>query len=146
MLRVPGFYHLKGEPYLVRIIEASGRRYSRDEVLRAFPRTEQWPDFALSFGPIASPAIDEETFRIKTALKQIDPDPYDTWIQIGQILYDFYKGHVEGLHLWMGWAQASRKSTRRNTLISGVPLGRRTGRQLGLGTLFRLASETLYRR
>ena len=25
VLRVPGFYHLKGEPYLVRIVEASGK-------------------------------------------------------------------------------------------------------------------------
>ena len=38
VLRVPGFYHQKREPFLVRIVEASGERYSREEILRAFPR------------------------------------------------------------------------------------------------------------
>jgi len=109
VLRVPGFFHQKAEPYLITIVETCARRYTREELLKAFPPIEQLSPQPLAFAAASSPSISEETFRIKTALKQIYPDPYDTWIEIGQILHDFYKGHVEGLHLWMGWAQASTK-------------------------------------
>jgi hypothetical protein len=39
VLRVPGFYHLKGEPFLVRIVKVHPqlRRYTREEILAAFP-------------------------------------------------------------------------------------------------------------
>ena len=66
---MPGFYHLKGEPYLVRIIEASGKRYSRDEVLKAFPPVEQEPRSVSSFVSIPILATDEDTLRIKNALE-----------------------------------------------------------------------------
>ena len=37
VLRLPGFYHRKGEPHLVRIIEEShAQPYSRDNILRSF--------------------------------------------------------------------------------------------------------------
>ena len=146
VLRVPGFYHLKGEPYLVRIIEASGKRYSRDEVLKAFPPAEQEPSSVSSLVSIPILATDEDTLRIRDALKHINPDPYDHWIKVGQILHDVYKGQVEGLYLWMGWAQASTKFNPKEHTYKWSTFGRRTGRQLGLGTLFRMASEALYGR
>lgn len=37
VLRLPGFLHSKGEPFVTRIVEASGRRYMRTEILAAFP-------------------------------------------------------------------------------------------------------------
>ena len=96
VLRVPGFYHQKAEPYLIRIVEASGRRYTGAELLKAFPPIEQLPPQPSAFVAASSQSSSEETFRIKKALELIDPDPYDKWIQIGQILHDFYKGQVEG--------------------------------------------------
>jgi putative DNA primase/helicase len=36
VLRLPGFHHRKAEPHLVRIVGV-GRRYSREEILQAFP-------------------------------------------------------------------------------------------------------------
>ena len=41
VLRLPGFFHHKADPYLVTILEASGVRYGRDELLRAFPPREK---------------------------------------------------------------------------------------------------------
>ena len=41
VLRLPGFLHRKGKPHLVRIVEASGRRYSRAEIIAAFPPVER---------------------------------------------------------------------------------------------------------
>ncbi len=37
VLRLPGFLHRKGEPHLVTVTAAPGHRYSREEILRAFP-------------------------------------------------------------------------------------------------------------
>jgi RepB DNA-primase from phage plasmid len=38
VLRVPGFLHRKNfEPFMVRMVEAPGHRYSREEILQAFP-------------------------------------------------------------------------------------------------------------
>jgi hypothetical protein len=36
-LRIPGFYHQKKEPYLVNIVEYTGKRYSFGELVEAFP-------------------------------------------------------------------------------------------------------------
>jgi hypothetical protein len=41
VLRVPGFLHRKGEPHLVTIVEASGRRYTRAQILAVFPPVER---------------------------------------------------------------------------------------------------------
>jgi RepB DNA-primase from phage plasmid len=41
VLRVPGFLHRKNETHLVQLVEASGKRYSRAEILAAFPPVER---------------------------------------------------------------------------------------------------------
>ena len=42
VLRLPGFLHRKSKtPHLVHIMEASGRRYSRAEIIAAFPPIER---------------------------------------------------------------------------------------------------------
>jgi hypothetical protein len=38
VMRVPGFLHTKGSPILSTIVEATGARYTRDEMLAAFPK------------------------------------------------------------------------------------------------------------
>jgi Primase C terminal 2 (PriCT-2)/RepB DNA-primase from phage plasmid len=146
VLRVPGFLHNKAAPYLVTILEASGRRYSRDELLKAFPSPEQLCPRPLSFAVARPPATNEETFRIKDALKRIDPDPYDHWIQVGQILHGHYNGQDEGLGLWMEWAQASSKFALKEHTYKWGTFGKISGRPLGLGTLFKLANDALFGR
>jgi len=37
VMRLPGFFHRKAEPFLVRIVSAGGKRYTREEILAAFP-------------------------------------------------------------------------------------------------------------
>ena len=36
VLRVPGFYHQKAEPYLINLVGTLGRLYSRAELLQCF--------------------------------------------------------------------------------------------------------------
>src|SRR5262249_45283689 len=43
VLRLPGFLHRKDptRPHMVRIVQESGRRYTREEIMRAFPSVER---------------------------------------------------------------------------------------------------------
>jgi hypothetical protein len=149
VLRLPGFFHHKADPYLVTIPEASGVRYSADELLRAFPPREKpkpksAPHRPIPFATSAPAPGERDTFRIKTALDVIDPDPYDTWIQIGQVLHSEYDGYEEGLFLWMNWAQASPKFDLKEHEYKWGTFGKTEGARLGLGTLFWLAEKALW--
>ena len=143
VLRVPGFYHNKSKPHLVRIVEACGKRYAAEELLRAFPKTRSSPS---SFAPIASRPKDEETLRIKNALKLISPETYGSWIKVGQILHASHDGRADGLLLWMEWAQASHKFDREEHIYKWRSFGRTSGKKLGLATLFWMANQALYER
>ena len=41
ILRIPGFWHQKGEPHQVSIVEATGRRYSIDELVAVHPPLQE---------------------------------------------------------------------------------------------------------
>ena len=148
VLRLPAFSHNKADPYLVTILEASGVRYGRDELLKAFPprkkpKPESRPRQSASFNSSAHASGEHDTFRIKTALNVIDPDPYDSWIMVGQILHGEYDGHEEGFFLWMNWAQASPKFDLKEHEYKWGTF-KTEGARLGLGTLFWLAEKALY--
>jgi Primase C terminal 2 (PriCT-2)/RepB DNA-primase from phage plasmid len=149
VLRLPGFFHHKADPYLVTIVEASGVRYGRDELLKAFPtskkpKPESAPRQSASFVSSTHALGEHDTFRTKTALHVIDPDPYDTWIKVGQILHREYGGHKKGFCLWANWAQGSPKFDLAEHEDKWATFGKREGAQLGLGTLFWLAERALY--
>lgn len=37
VLRLPGFFHMKGDPFMVRVTAGSGTRYTTDQIKEAFP-------------------------------------------------------------------------------------------------------------
>jgi len=41
VLRLPGFLHRKSDPFMVRIVEASGQRYGRADIVAAFPAVKR---------------------------------------------------------------------------------------------------------
>jgi hypothetical protein len=43
VFRVPGFWHRKRAPFMVRIVEASGQRYTRERILATFPPVPREP-------------------------------------------------------------------------------------------------------
>ena len=76
VIRLPSFNHVKAEPYLVTIIEASGKRYGRDELLQAFPLPKAFPP--PKEPPTPPPAFpstssnhvsSEEAYRVRNALQ-----------------------------------------------------------------------------
>ena len=103
VLRVPGFVNRKrSEPFLVRIVNLAGRRYSRRQIVEAFPAVprivrpiRQW-----------QPRTDDDR-RIRNALAHINADDRDIWLRIGMALKSHY-GEA-GRDLWDRWSRQSKK-------------------------------------
>jgi hypothetical protein len=134
VLRLPGFLHRKnGPPHQVRVIDESGRRYSRAEIIGAFPPVECKPKTT----PQSKYDLrGDEDRRIRDALFRIDPDDRDTWLQIGMALKD-HMGE-SGHSLWDEWSRQSPKYNERNQ-DSIWKSFRKNG--ITIGTLFHHAKQ-----
>jgi len=85
VMRLPGFYHLKGEPYLTRITEFNKTpRYKVGEIVAAFDLTlgEGRQQVNRTRNPFAAalvnhePETSENVERTKSMLAVLDPDPH----------------------------------------------------------------------
>lgn len=108
VLRLPGFWHQKGEQFQVRIIEESGAiPYGRNEILQAFPPLVR--PRSRSAPPGTSQTIPpDEVARIRAALAYISSDDRDEWVAIGMALHSTGAGQ-QAYGLWCEWAQQSPK-------------------------------------
>src|SRR5262249_32348885 len=117
VLRLPGFLHRKNpiRPHMVRIVEASGRRYSREEILQAFPpveRKKEKPQQQRELQPrqyreFQPGDCDEE--RIADALRFVSADDYFDWLRVGMALKD--ELGERGRAIWDTWSRTSDKFT-----------------------------------
>ena len=88
VLRLPGFLWRKkdkpdNKPFMVRIVEAKGQRYTREQIVTAFPpvvRESKQTEHK------ERKAQGDEDERIREALNSIDPDPRDLWLQMGMAI------------------------------------------------------------
>jgi len=69
VLRLPGFFHCKGEPHLVRIVEASGEVYTREKVLAVF---QPIPTVARTSEPDRTITAPDEPTRDAEALAALE--------------------------------------------------------------------------
>ena len=102
VLRVPGFFHQKGKPHLVRIESGDGRRYTRDQIRAALPgmvRAEQqsqqqqpkrndseWPSDEFEIERISSAV---EFLHEKTGML----DERQSWLELGMALHHESSGN-----------------------------------------------------
>ena len=113
VLRVPGFYHQKGTPFQVRIVELSGHdAYTLAEIKTGLalhsakpegnrPEAEQQP---LASG---EPYVGARTLHdLRSALCWIDADDRDLWVKIGHALKTLGR---KGEGLFFEWSQKSDK-------------------------------------
>jgi hypothetical protein len=138
VLRLPGFLHRKGKtPHLVRIVEASGHRYSRAEIIAAFPPVER-----------AKKTHTERTWtpqhddiqRVRDALNSINADDRDLWLQCGMAIKDQFGD--SGRSLWDDWSRQSDKYNERDQDRTWKSF-RRNG--ISIGTLFYHAQQAGWR-
>jgi Primase C terminal 2 (PriCT-2) len=112
VLRLPGFDHVKYSPRRVRLLEVTGKRYTRPQIVQAFA-TER-PFFVSAErhkrhqGKVDSEPLD----RIDDAIKVIPADDRDTWLHVGMGLHHEYHGtkdEEEAFRLWCSWSKVSQK-------------------------------------
>lgn len=115
ILRLPGFLHMKREPYPVRIIggrsdEMVRYPYVPAELLKSFPPT---PKLTPTRGAQREPGADWDVERVRSALKQVPltlegvgpAGDYEHWLKIGMALHHGSNGADEGLEAWHDWSE-----------------------------------------
>jgi hypothetical protein len=110
--RVPGFWHLKHEPFFVRIVDGSLRAIDRSALLAAFPPL---PRHTSALSPPRRVFVPGHDFyaagldRLIAPLRAIPADDYATWITVGLVLHVETRGGSDGLSMWDAWSASSAK-------------------------------------
>ncbi len=109
VLRLPSFWHCKHAHFLVRLVEAPGEHYSREQLLDAFPPIDQ-PERAVH--PVRRPHSSDAPAieRIADALRWLDPSERggekavtaETWLGVGMALHHDFGD--DGRALWDAWS------------------------------------------
>jgi uncharacterized protein DUF3987/primase-like protein/DNA primase RepB-like protein len=137
VMRLPGFQHRKVKPFLVRIVAASGKRYNRAEIIRAFPPVERAKQERTERA--WTPQHDDDQ-RIRDALYSINPDDRDLWLQCGMAIKDHFGD--SGRQLWDDWSRQSNKHDEDDQEKTWRSL---KGSGISIGTLFHHAQQTGWR-
>jgi len=123
VLRVPGFYHCKGELFRVKLLQALERPpYSAAEVLAAFKpgdtlpaprsRTYEPPARSDSSDPDLSLSDPLPDINLDNAAQYLPPagdQTYSEWLQVGLALHHQFQGSADGLFLFDQWSQDVRE-------------------------------------
>ena len=132
VLRVPGFLHRKTKtPHLVRIVAATARRYTRAEILAAFPPVERKKEAPREW----TPRHDDDR-RVANALNHINADDRDVWLECGMAIKAEFGD--AGRELWDNWSRQSAKFNERDQEKVWRSFN---GSGIGLGTLFHRARQ-----
>jgi Primase C terminal 2 (PriCT-2)/RepB DNA-primase from phage plasmid len=144
VLRVPGFLHRKDpdNPHMVRISIATGRRYTRAEILAAFPPLERKAGNGAANGHLnfTRADVDVELERARDALRYIPADDYDTWVTMGMALENRFG--EKGRPLWDDWSARSDKYDARDQELKWRSF---SGSGLTIATLFHRARQAGWR-
>ena len=134
VLRVPGFLHRKdpSHPHMVHIIADGGRRYTREQILQAFPKVGREPQRHSEWR-----AADSDEERIADALRAIPAHDRDIWLQIGMALKSELGDSGRGL--WDNWAATCRDKFNNRDQDKTWRSFRRNG--IGIGTLYHNAQR-----
>jgi hypothetical protein len=140
VLRIPGFLHRKdpAAPHMIRIVSDSGRRYSRAEILKAFPPVERAKKAKAA--PEAKAGRKESLARIRDALRSIPADERQVWLEIGMAL----KAELgdRGYEPWVEWSRDCPKYNHEDQARVWDSL---IGHGITIATLFHRAREAGWR-
>ena len=109
VLLVPGFLNRKHAiPHQVRIVSSPGWRYSRAEILAAFPPVERRERKApqLSVVPQTPRSEEEGDRRVRDALFNIDASERHVWLTMGMAIEAHYGD--AGRSLWDEWSLTAK--------------------------------------
>lgn len=114
VMRLPGFWHCKGEPYRTRIADLCERpAYSVADVLSAFgwqSSADAVPKKRPPLVPVVREQLptqgDDLVDDLRDALRAIPSRDWDVWVAVAFALKTMPQQSV-GRSLWMEWSQAS---------------------------------------
>lgn len=107
VMRLPGFYHCKDEPFMTHIVH-EGKKYNSQELrdwVNSLPAVEFIKPKACLSDESVTIGVDLE--RAQLALNFIPPDDYHIWMQIGMALHS--TGHPVAFEIWDIWSNSSQK-------------------------------------
>ena len=110
--RVPGFWHLKRDPFLVRVVGGAMWTVDKGTLLAAFPPRPPQIRMMRPVPCVRAIANDRRISgldRLAAPLVAIPADDYGTWITIGLALYAESGGCANGLVMWDTWSASSSK-------------------------------------
>lgn len=122
VMRVPGFWHQKGERFLTKLLSCSGKRYRADAL-------NGWVEYLGGRGESASPVASPKAGQIaqigpatqvrgvtlkvaEDALNALPPqhvNDYSRWVRVGMAVHQQFQGSGEAWELWDRWSQGSEK-------------------------------------
>ncbi len=109
VLRLPGSWHQKSEPFQSRVIEINDLEpYLLKEIidrLKLASSIEKMSTVTRSVRPTQA-MNGFELLKITSALGSIDPDfDYDSWLHVGMALHHATGGGSQGLDAWDRWSE-----------------------------------------
>jgi hypothetical protein len=166
VLRVPGFFHCKGEPFRVSLIHESGAApFTAEEMLKVFPPEDYLVIEKQRALPAPAPAASVETNdegfiplseadgrrlpditldNAEQYLPEAGDQSYSQWRDVGMILHHQFEGSYEALVLFDKWSQNVREYQGFEDVSNAwMSFGRRTeGPQITFKTLVKAYRET----
>jgi hypothetical protein len=159
VMRLPGFFHRKGEPFMSRIMEdnagvaplpASILIQLAEKVTGKEPQS-----LATGAGTTAFAGVNDEfrvpaalqglTPRLLSALATIDATSYDTWRnKVGVALHYETGGSKEGLQAWIDWSRTAPDKFEEGTCErewASFDNSKEEGDRVTAGSIFHLAKE-----
>jgi putative DNA primase/helicase len=115
VLRLPGFYHCKperGAPSLVRIVEASGHRYTAAEVVAAFqpkPKSKATHKANEHTEARYGSADERSDAEVCEALSYIPAHDRQVWLDVGMALHHWSGGSSVGFDTWKNWSEGAEE-------------------------------------
>ncbi len=88
VLRIPGFFHCKGAPVMVRLLSNQReRRYTTEQIVAAFaldsiPTTDTEPREVATFDELAYVLSEQKVADLRSALTFLDAKDRNTWIAV----------------------------------------------------------------
>ena len=136
VLRLPGFYHQKGDPFQVKIIASSGQSYSSEEFVAAFPPVQRAPK---QKKPVAGKKVPSD---IVDALSHIPADDYTCYRDVGFALHYETGGSQPGFQTWINWAQTCPdKFSLNDCQRMWASFGQSNAPPITVGSIFHMARE-----